>query len=174
MAIGFLNRLEVDLSAFAFRLWINTILGSRIVPRDARSFLLRLSGFDIRGRINVYPKVSFGSNLVSFGKNVMVNSGTVFDNSGPIVIGDNVAFGQDCLILTTTHLNGDSQRRSGALVSLSVTVENGSWIGARVVILPGVKVAYGCIIAAGAVVVEDTTPNGLYAGIPAKRKKDLF
>jgi acetyltransferase-like isoleucine patch superfamily enzyme len=40
-------------------------------------------------------------------------------------------------------------------------------------VAPGVNVGSGCIIAAGALVVRDCEPNGLYAGVPAKRIKDL-
>ena len=47
------------------------------------------------------------------------------------------------------------------------------WICAGAAILPGVQIASGCVIAAGAVVTHSTAPNGLYAGIPAIRKKDL-
>ncbi len=41
------------------------------------------------------------------------------------------------------------------------------------IIMPGVTIAEGCVVAAGAVVTRSTEPNGLYAGNPAVRKKDL-
>jgi acetyltransferase-like isoleucine patch superfamily enzyme len=40
-------------------------------------------------------------------------------------------------------------------------------------IMPGVEVGPGCVVAAGAVVIKDCEPNGLYAGVPAKRVRDL-
>ena len=43
----------------------------------------------------------------------------------------------------------------------------------RAIILPGVTIAEGCVIAAGAVVNKSTEPDGLYAGVPARRVKDL-
>jgi acetyltransferase-like isoleucine patch superfamily enzyme len=42
-----------------------------------------------------------------------------------------------------------------------------------VVVLPGVEIGAGCVIAAGSVVVKNTEPDGLYAGVPATRKKEL-
>ncbi|WP_408003863.1 LbetaH domain-containing protein [Puerhibacterium puerhi] len=39
--------------------------------------------------------------------------------------------------------------------------------------MPGVTIGRGCIIAAGSVVTSDCQPDGLYAGVPAARKKDL-
>jgi acetyltransferase-like isoleucine patch superfamily enzyme len=47
------------------------------------------------------------------------------------------------------------------------------WIGANAIILCGVTVGEGCIIASGSVVTKDCYPNGMYAGVPAKRIKDL-
>ena len=47
------------------------------------------------------------------------------------------------------------------------------WLGARVVVLPGVQVAPGCIVGAGAVVTRDTEPDGVYVGVPARRIRDL-
>ena len=52
-------------------------------------------------------------------------------------------------------------------------IEDGVWIGARTLLLPGVRVGKGAIIAAGSVVLDDVEPNKLYAGIPAKNKKTL-
>ncbi|MBR1536811.1 MAG: hypothetical protein IJ630_07725 [Treponema sp.] len=46
------------------------------------------------------------------------------------------------------------------------------WIGANVTILDGVTVASGCVLAAGSVVTKSTEPNGVYAGVPARRIKE--
>jgi maltose O-acetyltransferase len=54
-----------------------------------------------------------------------------------------------------------------------VTVGDGCWLGACCIILPGVAIASGCIIAAGAVVSKSTEENGLYAGVPARRIRSL-
>lgn len=54
-----------------------------------------------------------------------------------------------------------------------VVVEDGCWLGGNVTVLPGVTIKKGCIVGAGAVVTKDTEPDGLYAGIPAKRIKEL-
>jgi maltose O-acetyltransferase len=54
-----------------------------------------------------------------------------------------------------------------------VSVGNGSWLGTGVTVLPGVTIGEGCVIAAGAVVTADCAPDGLYAGVPARRIRDL-
>ena len=52
-------------------------------------------------------------------------------------------------------------------------IGDGSWLGQNVSVIAGVTIGAGCMIAAGAVVVSDCEPNGLYAGVPARRIKNL-
>ncbi len=52
------------------------------------------------------------------------------------------------------------------------TISDNVWIGTNAIIMPGLKIASGCIIAAGAVLTKDTQINGVYAGIPAKLIKE--
>jgi len=54
-----------------------------------------------------------------------------------------------------------------------VTVERGAWIGADTLALPDVTVARGCVIGAGTIVTKDTESGSVYAGIPARRIRDL-
>ena len=58
-------------------------------------------------------------------------------------------------------------------MSNSISVGNGCWIGANVTILDGVNIGNGCVIAAGSVVTKNVPDNVLYAGVPAKFKKNL-
>ncbi len=68
---------------------------------------------------------------------------------------------------------GGHKLRAGKSVFNPITIGGGVWIGADVTILPGVKIADGCVIGAGAVVTKSTQPDGLYVGNPSKRIKDL-
>ena len=77
------------------------------------------------------------------------------------------------MLLTSTHVHGDARQRAGEYAGRPVTIGDGCWVGARVAVLPGVTVGAGCVIAAGAVVVRDCTPNGLYGGVPAKQLRSL-
>ena len=62
---------------------------------------------------------------------------------------------------------GRHARRAGQPTVAPIVVGDGCWIGTRATLLPGVTVAPGCIVAAGAVLTRDTRPNGLYGGVPA-------
>jgi maltose O-acetyltransferase len=81
--------------------------------------------------------------------------------------------GPRAMVLTSTHAVGGPGRRGGDSEYRPVTIGDGCWIGAGAIVLPGTTVAEGCVIAAGAVVASDTAPQGLYAGTPARRLRDL-
>ena len=53
-----------------------------------------------------------------------------------------------------------------------INIEDNVWIGANVTILDGVTIKSGCVIGAGAVVTKSTEPNGIYAGVPARKIKE--
>ncbi|CAN5330616.1 N/A [soil metagenome] len=97
----------------------------------------------------------------------------MLSTSARITIGSNVYLGMAVLITTSTHELGPPLRRAGELVVEPVNIEDGVWIGANVTILPGVTIGRGAVVAAGAVVANDLEPNGLYAGVPAVRKREL-
>lgn len=107
------------------------------------------------------------------GTGTFINYGCVFSNHSPITIGENCFVGQEVLFTTSTHEIGEETKRAGRHYSLPITVGDGVWIGARAVILPGVSIADGCVIAACAVVNKDCVSNGLYAGVPARRIQGL-
>jgi acetyltransferase-like isoleucine patch superfamily enzyme len=143
-----------------------------------RSGLLRLVGFDIGaqtvigGGIRIAGVNDFQRRF-SIGTRSWVNAGCYFDVSERIDIGSNVAIAQGVLVLTQSHHLGDSSRRAGALVKAPVRIGDGCWIGARAVILPGVTIGRGAVVAAGAVVVSDVPPDTMVGGVPARAIKSL-
>ncbi|MDZ7891010.1 MAG: DapH/DapD/GlmU-related protein [Rhodoferax sp.] len=68
---------------------------------------------------------------------------------------------------------GTSERRAGNGTAKSITIGNGCWIGAKSIILGGVSVGPGSVVAAGSIVTRDVPANVLVAGVPAKIKKSL-
>lgn len=170
---GPVNRLRSDIRRSIFDAWFNVVLGSSLIPRDLRSFLLGLSGIKVASRANIYPGVRFKSRLISFGNLVMVNERVYFDNLAHISIEDSVSIGPEAILITSTHEMGEATGRAGRIRSKPITIKSGCWLGARVTVLPGVTIQDGCVVAAGSIVTRDTTPNGLYTGAPAKRVKEL-
>jgi len=87
-----------------------------------------------------------------------------------VIIGDRVMMGGDVIIFTSTHV-WSPQERTYADQGLSfapVSIGDDTWIGARTIILPGVKIGRGVTIGAGAVVTKDIPDYAVAVGSPAK------
>jgi maltose O-acetyltransferase len=138
-----------------------------------RAAILRRMGVTVGEEVRVDPGVHFSAGLVSIGARTYINVGCFIDGSGGVTIGERCAFGQRVDIITSSHEIGGSEQRAGARILSPVVIEDGCWLGAEATVLPGVTIARGCIIAAGALVTKSTVPDGLYVGAPAARVRDL-
>jgi maltose O-acetyltransferase len=105
---------------------------------------------------------------VQIGPETIINDFCYFENVAPITIGSGVGIAAFTAILTSVHELGPSSQRNGAWSYKPVVIEDGVWLGARSLIMPGVTVGRGSVVGAGAVVVKDCEPNCIYAGVPAR------
>lgn len=90
---------------------------------------------------------------------------------GHVCIGDNVLMGPEVIILTSGHKYENASvliRDQGRLPEKTVHIGNDVWIGARAIIMPGVKIGDGAVIGASAVVTKDVPQNAVVGGVPAK------
>ena len=90
---------------------------------------------------------------------------------GPITIGKYVMMGPEVVIYTNGHSFDRTDipmQQQGMKGEKSVHIGNDVWIGRRVMILPGVTIGEGAILAAGAVVTKDVPPYSIVGGVPAK------
>jgi maltose O-acetyltransferase len=139
-----------------------------------RAHLLRIGGVDVRENVGVFPHVKFVSGPhVTLHEGVFVNLDVLFDAGARVELQKRVFVAPRAQFLTSSHTIGPPSRRAHDGIVKPITVEEGCWIGAGAIILPGVRVGAGCVIGAGAVVNGDCEPNGLYTGIPARRNRDL-
>lgn len=110
----------------------------------------------------------------SIAKNSVINQCCRLDTRGGITIGSNVSISADVIILTADH---DQNSVDFAGRRSPVKIEDYVWIGTRAMILPGVTIGKGAVVAAGAVVTKDVAPFAIVAGVPAKviktRRNDL-
>lgn len=148
---------------------------SRLFPNKWRQRVLRFLGW----RFGVGCTVHWGLHAtklnVHFGNQVFLGRHAFLDGLGSLDVGDFAAIGPCVRIITTTHPIAEGAVRQPLRKDIDTTVRigRGCWLGAGVTVLPGVSIAEGCVIGAGAVVSGDTSPNGLYVGVPARRVKDL-
>lgn len=144
------------------------------LPQRFRFRIFSYYGINCNARI-ISPGTIFidGIASISIGRNTFINYNCIFSRGETITIGENCDIGFEAMFCTSTHQLGNSTRRAGTTECKPIVVGNGCWIGARATILPNVTIGDACIIAAGAVVTKDCAPNGLYAGVPARRIKEL-
>lgn len=113
-------------------------------------------------------------NRITIGDNTVINRFAYLDGRVPLYIGNNVNISHYTLIQTLTH---DPQNPDFICLEKPVAIMDHAWIGARAIIMPGVTVGEGSVVAAGAVVSKDVPPYTIVAGIPARkigeRSRDL-
>lgn len=148
------------------------------VGNRLRVYLLRLAGFQIgRGTVMWGAPIMTGSGdlyaRLQVGRDCWFNVGCLLNLGATIRIGDRVALGHQVMILTDSHAIGDQERRAGPLVAQPVEIGDGAWIGARALLLPGVTIGAGAVVAAGAVVTKDVAPHTVVGGTPARVIREL-
>jgi acetyltransferase-like isoleucine patch superfamily enzyme len=102
---------------------------------------------------------------VRIGANTVVNRDVLLDGRMSLVIGDNVSISEGVAIFTLEH---DPNSPAFANRGAPVLVADRAFIGARAIILPGVTVGQGAVVAAGAVVTHDVLPYTIVGGVPAR------
>jgi maltose O-acetyltransferase len=154
-------------------LFVRWLAPSVLIPIRVRVWLLRGAGMKLGAGVLVKSGFKFLKGNVTMGDGVGVSDNCFLEDHGQITIGAGSGVGAGCSLITSTHDWGPSDQRYGAWRCEPIVLEPGCWLGAGVTVLPGVRIGAGCMVAAGSVVTRDCEPNGLYAGVPAVRKRDL-
>lgn len=105
------------------------------------------------------------SACLEIGKNVCVNSNVSIICAQSIKIGDNTGIGWDTEICDTDY---HQILREGAVITAPIEIGSHVFIGRRILIMKGVKIGDGSVIAAGAIVTRDVPPKCLVGGVPAR------
>ena len=111
--------------------------------------------------------------MADCGKRVNIEKNATF--SAKVTLGDDSGIGINAKIYGTCHIGrcvmmgtDVPMMEQGFEAELPVCIGDDVWIGDRVLILPGVHIGNGCIIAAGAVVTKDVPDYAIAAGVPAQ------
>lgn len=179
------GRVQRELGALAsvpFRLrfvaWLAGFLPD-FAMANVRARLYRRAGFGIDshvsllGRLNMIGEGDYASRL-TIKEGSIIAPNVTFGLDAAITIGKNVSISPGATVYTATHAIGfGSRRMSLSVTPRPITVGDGAWIGMNALVLPGVTLGQGCVVAAGAVVTADVPANTLVAGNPATVQQAL-
>ena len=136
--------------------------------KKCRALTVRGFAASVGKDVNIQRKVILTSKLTigdqsGIGMNSVVN--------GPIEIGKYVNIGEEFRVITRNHRFDRTDipmQQQGYTEEKSVVIGDDVWIGHRVMIMPGVHIGNGCVIAAGAVVTKDIPDYSVAGGVPAR------
>ena len=138
----------------------NSVVGIIPIQSIRRTFLEKyLAGLGEKCDIQMRCRFLNGRK-VSLGNRNVINFGCLLDGrKHSISTGDNVSIGPEATILTLGH----DPQSPGADQGGDVIIGNRVWIGYRAIILPGITIGEGAVVAAGAVVTKDAEPYAIVA-----------
>ena len=109
---------------------------------------------------------NWGGHHVHLGNNVYFNMGVTMVDDTHIYIGDNVMLAPNVIIATAGHPIDPELRSQGLQYNMPVHIGKNCWLGAGVIVMPGVTVGENTVIGAGSVVTKDIPANVVAVGNP--------
>ncbi|KAA0207252.1 MAG: acyltransferase [Proteobacteria bacterium] len=136
-----------------------------------KAIFLRMNGSVIGRRVTFYPYVwiANGRNLI-IEDDVDLAIGVLISTPGGVRIGARTLIGYGTQILSTNHVvpSGGGPIFESGHQKAPVTIGRDVWIGAACIVLPGVSIGDGAVVAAGSIVTKDVPPMVIVAGVPAR------
>lgn len=131
-----------------------------------RLFCYRLSGIKIGkgSRIHMWADF-FRPEGIEIGQDTIIGDHCFLDGRSKLKIGNHIDIASQVLIYNSQH---DIQSPDFSCRVGTVEIEDYVFIGPRVIVLPGVKIGKGAVVAAGAVVTKNVDPGKIVAGVPAR------
>ncbi len=116
---------------------------------------------------------NFGGKHVHFGKNVYANFNLTCVDDTHIYVGDYTMIGPNVTLATAGHPILPELREKGYQFNMPVHIGKNCWLGAGVVVLPGVTIGDNTVVGAGSIVTKDLPPNVVAVGNPCKVLREI-
>jgi len=125
-----------------------------------------------RGRnVKIWDGIHIDSpSKLEMGDNVSINRNCVINAGGGVTIGSGTLIGPNVTIYSQNHSYKEKtiEIRLQGYERKAVTIGSDVWVASNAILLPGVIIGDGCVIAAGSVVTHSMPPYTIVAGVPAK------
>lgn len=159
--------------------WLELVTGflwwfaAEIPSHHFRRFCYRLAGMKIGSGSTIHMRARiYDPRNITIGNDTLIGERSTLDgrkqlpnSQGGLEIGSHVDIASEVMIWTSQH---DIHAEDMRAIEEKVKIGDFVFIGPRSIILPGVNIGDGAVIAAGAVVTQDVAKNSIVAGIPAK------
>ena len=131
-----------------------------------KRWLLRCFGAAVGRRVVIKPhvRIKYPWNL-RIGNDCWIGEEAWIDNLDDIHIADDVCLSQGVYLCTGSH---DHRRISFDLIVKPIVIEAEAWVATRAIVLPGVTIGRGAVVAAGSIVTNDVPPGLMVGGAPAR------
>jgi maltose O-acetyltransferase len=153
------------------------LLGWGNIGAFLRARLLCAAGFKIGKNSKIMTGVNLHTNLMplEIGEETFINKNVFFDvGNAPVKIGKYCDIGFNTVITNAKHsLKSNFKNRRSHEPNKPIYIDDFVWIGCNCIILGGVKIGRGSVIAAGSVVTRDVPPETMVGGVPARFIKSL-
>lgn len=137
--------------------------------RNLRGWCASKMCSDVRLPVTINSGVSLPPSL-RMGPHAGIGAGTTFIGPGTVSLGPHVTMGPQCIFITGDHPvpPAGGAFRDLAPTNADIVIEEDVFLGARVMVLPGVTIGRGAAVGAGGVVTKDVPAEAIVAGNPAR------
>ena len=148
---------------------------TRPTELDKRSQMLKEMLAEVGDNCYIEPPFhsNWGGKNVHLGKNVYFNFNATLVDDTHIYIGDCTMLGPNVVIATAGHPILPELREKALQYNLPVHIGKNCWLGAGVIVLPGVTIGDNTVIGAGSVVTKDIPANVVAVGNPCKVLREI-
>ncbi len=116
---------------------------------------------------------NFGGKHCHFGKNIYCNFNLTLVDDTHIYVGDYTMFGPNVTVATAGHPILPELREKGYQYNAPVHIGKNCWIGAGVLIMPGITIGDNVVIGAGSVVTKNIPSNVVAVGNPCRVLREV-
>jgi acetyltransferase-like isoleucine patch superfamily enzyme len=141
----------------------------RIIKRNGSIKVGEFTEFWPGVKLSCYGSSQSEQASIRIGNHCSIGDRTEIHSGRKVDIGNNVIIAWDCVVMDRDYHSTSQDKET----MKPVLIGNNVWIGCRAIILKGVTIGEGAVVAAGAVVTKDIPPFTLVAGNPARVTREV-
>jgi len=148
---------------------------TRPMEGEKRAAMLKEMFAEIGENCYIEPPLhaNWGGHFVHFGKNIYANYNLTMVDDTHIYVGDYTMFGPNVILATAGHPVLAELRIHGYQYNAPIHIGKNCWLGAGVIVMPGVTIGDNVIIGAGSIVTKDIPSNVVAVGNPCRVMREI-